>query len=195
MTPDQVLQRLKDGNARFTSGKRAKRNLLKQLHETAGGQYPYAVILSCIDSRTAATLVFDQGIGDVFNARVAGNIENEDILGSMEFACALAGAKLIVVEGHSSCGAVRGACDHAQLGNLTHLLKNIEPAVTTCNSVAGDHSSKNEDYVAAVAKANVLQTVADIRSRSGVLAVLEKEGKIKIVGALYHLDTGIVEWY
>ena len=195
-TPGQALQKLKDGNARFVSGRSAHRNYLAQVKETAKGQYPYASVVSCLDSRTSTELIFDQGIGDVFNARVAGNIVNPDILGSLEFASKVAGAKLIAVVGHTKCGAVKGACDHVELGNLTGLLDRIEPAVKATPSVGGsDRSSKNAEFVDAAAKQNVRKAMANIRQNSPILRQMEKEGQIQIVGGMHDISTGEVTFF
>ena len=193
-TPQEALQKLKEGNMRFVEGKMLKRNYNAQVKETAKGQYPLAVVLSCLDSRTSSELIFDQGLGDVFNARVAGNFENEDILGSMEFACKAVGAKLIVVVGHSICGTVKGACDKVEMGNLTNVMNQIKPAVNATNTT-GERSSKNHEFVEAVSKQNVLQTINDIRSRSSILSEMELKGEIMIVGGMYNLETGKVEFY
>ena len=194
MTPDQVIAMLKEGNERFRAGKMQGHDYLAQKRASASGQYPAAVILSCIDSRAPAEIILDAGIGDTFNARVAGNIANDDLLGSMEFACAVAGAKLVLVMGHTACGAIKGAIDNAKLGNLTGLLDKIKPAVAA-TQFNGERSSKNDAFVDAVAATNVRQTVAQIRQRSEVLAGLEKDGKIKIVGSMYQLVGGMVEFY
>lgn len=194
ITPAQALQRLKDGNKRFVDGKMMVRDYNAQVKETSKGQYPHAVVLSCLDSRTSSELIFDQGLGDVFNARVAGNFENEDILGSMEFACKAAGAKLIVVVGHTNCGAVKGACDKVEMGNLTHVIQQITPSVETTQTV-GERNSKNHEFVEAVSKQNVLQTINDIRKRSNILSEMEKKGEIMIVGGMYNLETGKVDFY
>ncbi|MGC1548603.1 MAG: carbonic anhydrase [Rhodanobacter sp.] len=192
-TPDQIIAAMKQGNERFRSGKMQSHDYLAQKRATANGQYPAAVILSCIDSRAPAEIILDTGIGDTFNARVAGNISNDDILGSLEFSCALAGSKVVMVMGHTSCGAIKGAIDNAQLGHLTDLLNKIKPAVDA-TQYAGDRSSKNADFVDAVASTNVKNTMDDIRRRSDVLSKMEKDGKIKIVGAMYHLVGGRVEF-
>jgi carbonic anhydrase len=167
---------------------------LAQVHATAAGQYPAAAILSCIDSRVPAEIILDARLGDMFNARIAGNVADDDLLGSLEFACALAGAKVILVMGHTACGAVKGAIDNAELGHLTGLLARIKPAVTA-TAYTGKRSSKNPAFVDAVAKTNVLRTLADIRSQSSVLAGLEKDGKIKLAGSMYHLADGRVEFF
>jgi carbonic anhydrase len=186
-TPPQVIDSLKAGNERFATGRPQHRNLLKQAKLTVSGQHPLAAVVSCIDSRTSSELVVDQGIGDIFNARVAGNVINDDILGSLEFACAAAGSKAIVVVGHTSCGAVKGAAKGVQLEHLTGLLEKIQPAIKHTKT-GGD------DYVDRVAVENVKQSVATIRAKSTTLRKLEKEGKIAIIGAMYHLDTGRVEF-
>jgi carbonic anhydrase len=193
-TPDQIIEMMKQGNERFRAGKISPHDYLAQKRATVTGQYPAAVILSCIDSRAPAEIIFDAGIGDAFNARIAGNIANDDLLGSLEFACALAGAKVILVMGHTACGAVKGAIDGAQLGNLTGLLNKIKPAVDATH-FEGDRTSKNGEFVDEVAKTNVLQTVNAIRKRSDVLAGLEKDGKIKIIGSMYRLAGGRVEFF
>lgn len=194
ITQTQALQLLKDGNSRFTSGKELNRNLMGQVEQTAKGQYPYAVILSCIDSRTSCELIFDQGMGDIFNARLAGNIVDEDVLGSMEFACKITGAKLIVVLGHTNCGAIKGACDKAELGNLTSLLKKIE-SVSDAVKTEGERSSKNHDFVEDVAKENVLNGIKEIKDKSSVLKEMLDKGEIDIVGGMYDLETGKVVFY
>ena len=194
LTPDQVLARLKAGNERFRRGKQDHHDYLAQKRATAGGQYPMAAILSCIDSRAPAEIILDCGIGDTFNARVAGNIANDDMLGSLEFACAVAGAKLILVMGHTACGAVKGAIDGAQLGHLTALLDEIKPAVAA-TQFTGDKSSKNDAYVDAVAQSNVQRVISTIRRRSSVLVGLEQQGKLKIAGSMYHLVGGTVDFF
>lgn len=191
LTPDQVIAAMKAGNERFLRGKFRRQDYLAQKRATADGQYPAAVILSCIDSRAPAEILLDARIGDTFNARVAGNISNKDILGSMEFACAISGAKVVLVMGHTACGAIKGAIDNAQLGNLTGLLEQIKPAVAA-TQYAGDRSSKNAEFVDEVAKTNVTHTIAAIRSGSPVLAELEQKGTIKIVGSMYSVSTGVV---
>jgi len=194
LTPDEIIELMKQGNQRFRLGKESPHDYLTQQKASATGQYPAAVILSCIDSRAPAETIMDLGIGDTFNARVAGNISNDDILGSMEFACKLAGAKVVLVMGHTACGAIKGAIDNAQLGNLTGLLGKIRPAVAA-TKYQGERSATNYGFVDAVARTNVELTMADIRRRSSVLADLEKSGAIKIVGAMYNLDTGAVEFF
>jgi len=197
MTPDASLEALKEGNARFIKNEGVQRDLMTQVSQTSTGQYPFATILGCIDSRVSTELVFDQGIGDIFSARVAGNIVNEDILGSMEFACKLAGTKLVLVLGHTACGAVKGACDHARLGNLTALINKIEPAVDAVTEPQDEsqRNSGNIDFVNAVAKKNVEMTLNDIREKSEVLADMEKAGEIKIIGGMYDISTGVVDFY
>lgn len=170
---------------------------MQQVNETAEGQFPFATILSCIDSRVSAELVFDQGLGDIFSIRIAGNFVNQDILGSMEFACKLAGTKLIVVLGHTSCGAVKGACDHARMGNLTALINKIEPAVYAVEQPKGKElrNSSNTEFVDAVAEKNVEMTLENIRSQSVILKEMEEKGEIQIVGAMYDLSNGSVTFY
>ncbi len=193
-TPSQVLDWLRRGNERFASGRQQPRDLLHDQRVTAAGQYPRAIILSCIDSRAPAEFIFDAGLGDLFNARIAGNIADADLVGSMEFACGVSGAKLVVVMGHTSCGAIQGACDRVQLGNLTGLLEKIQPAVAAVHGVAGERNSKNKAFVEAVAEANVRLTAQRIRERSPILRGMEEEGKIGIVGCIYDLETGRVRF-
>jgi carbonic anhydrase len=194
MTPDQIIDAMKQGNARFQRGEAKPRSYLREQKASAKGQYPAAVLLSCIDSRAPAEVIMDLGIGDIFNCRVAGNIANEDILGSMEFACKLAGAKVVLVMGHTACGAIKGAIANAELGNLTGLLAKIKPAVQA-TSYSGEHSATNYSYVDAVARKNVDMTVDGIRKNSSVLAQLETSGAIKIAGAMYNLETGAVQFF
>jgi carbonic anhydrase len=194
LTPDQIIESMKQGNERFAAGKMSPHDYLAQKRATVAGQYPAAVILSCIDSRAPAEIILDARIGDTFSARVAGNISNDDILGSMEFACAVAGAKVVLVMGHTACGAIKGAIDGAQLGNLTGLLNKIKPAVDATH-YEGPRTSKNGEFVDEVAKTNVLLTVSAIRKNSDVLAGLEKDGKIKIVGSMYRLVGGRVDFF
>jgi len=194
LTPAEVLASLRRGNERFASGKPERRDMLHDQRTTAAGQYPHAVILSCIDSRAPAEFVFNQGLGDLFNARIAGNIADTDLVGSMEFACAVSGAKLVLVMGHTSCGAIKGACDHVQLGNLTGLLEKIEPAVVAVHDVPGERNSKNKNFVEAVSVANVRLTVERIRELSPILRELERQGKIQIAGCSYDLETGRVHF-
>lgn len=193
-TPALALQMMIDGNTRFIDGILLKRDQLAQVRATAQGQYPYAVVLSCIDSRTAPEITFDQGIGDIFDARIAGNFVNDDILGSMEFACKVSGAKLILVMGHTNCGAIKGAIDDAQLGNMTQMLSKIKPAVER-TVYDGDKSSKNYSYVDLVSKENVLLAIEDIKLRSPVLKEMLDKGEINIVGCMYNLMDGKVEFY
>ncbi|MFQ3340758.1 MAG: carbonic anhydrase [Flavobacteriaceae bacterium] len=197
MTPDSSLQELKNGNHRFIQKKGIERDLMQQVGETSKGQFPHSTILSCIDSRVSSELIFDQGIGDIFSIRIAGNFVNEDILGSMEFACKLAGTKLVVVLGHTACGAVKGACDHARLGNLTALIKKIEPAVAAVvePKEEGLRNSVNIDFVNEVAKKNVLMTLDNIRANSEVLYEMEQKREIKIIGGMYDINTGTVSFY
>lgn len=194
MTPDKVIEHFRQGNLRFRKNRLAKHDYLAQKRASAAGQFPAAVILSCIDSRAPAEIILDAGIGETFNSRVAGNISNADMLGSMEFACAVAGAKLILVMGHTGCGAVRGAIDNAQLGNLTGLLNKIKPAIDK-TTYTGERKGSNYDFVDAVARKNVELTVQDIRNNSPVLKDLEDKKKIKIVGCMYHLAGGKVDFF
>ena len=193
-TPADALQMLKEGNNRFVENVMFQRNLPEQMHATAKGQYPFAIVLSCIDSRVAPEITFDEGLGDIFDARIAGNFVNDDILGSMEFACKVTGAKLILVMGHTNCGAIKGAIDDAQLGNITQMLTKIKPAVEK-TSYDGEKSSKNYDYVDLVAKENVLLTIEEIKTKSPVLKEMLDKGEIDIVGCMYDLTTGKVEYY
>jgi len=196
ITPSQAIEILKQGNVRFTSGSTTSRDYQSQVSQTAGGQYPLAAVVSCIDSRIPTEIVFDQGIGDIFNARIAGNFVNEDILGSLEFACKVAGAKAIVVMGHTSCGAIKGACDKAELGNLTQLLEKITPAVDAVETPEGaDRSSANAAFVDAVAAKNVEFTLAKIRENSSVLNEMLEANEIEIIGAMYDVATGKVSFH
>ena len=195
MTPRKALQFLQEGNERFINNLKANRNLLEQANETRDGQWPFATILSCIDSRTSAELIFDQGLGDIFSVRIAGNIVNTDILGSMEFACKVAGSKLIVVLGHSKCGAVKGACDHVEMGNLTELLSKIQPAVYQEKDTTDNRTSKNSEFVENVAEINVKRNVKNIIERSFVLEQMLEEGQIGIVGAMHDIESGKVIFY
>ncbi|TXI66947.1 MAG: carbonic anhydrase [Flavobacterium sp.] len=195
MTPRKALQFLQEGNERFINNLKANRNLLEQANETRDGQWPFATILSCIDSRTSAELIFDQGLGDIFSVRIAGNIVNTDILGSMEFACKVAGSKLIVVLGHSKCGAVKGACDHVEMGNLTELLSKIQPAVYQEKETTDNRTSKNSEFVENVAEINVKRNVKNIIERSFVLEQMLEEGQIGIVGAMHDIESGKVIFY
>jgi carbonic anhydrase len=194
VTPDDIIAQMKAGNKRFRTGKGKERNFIREQMANAKSQYPSAIILSCIDSRAPAEIIFDLGIGDIFNSRVAGTIANEDILGSMEFACAVAGSKVVLVMGHTACGAIKGAIDKVQLGNLTGLLEKIRPAIEA-TQYDGDRTSKNEAFVNAVVRENVELTIAGIRTRSSLLNELETKGAIKIVGAMYNLDTAVVDFF
>jgi carbonic anhydrase len=197
MTPAKSLQYLKEGNVRFQNNLKANRNLLEQVNDTSDGQFPFATILSCIDSRVSAELVFDQGLGDIFSIRIAGNFINEDILGSMEFACKLAGTRLLVVLGHTACGAVKGACDNARLGNLTAMLRKIKPAVigTTTPEDANLRNSSNSEFVDNVSAKNVQLNIDRILDESDVLADMQRHGEIQIIGAMYDIKTGTVDFY
>ena len=194
LSPDDVLALMKKGNKRFSSGQRKQYNYLAQQRASAAGQYPVAILLSCIDSRAPAETIMDLRIGDVFNSRVAGNVESPDILGSMEFACKLAGAKVVLVMGHTGCGAIKGAIDNAELGNLTGLLAKIKPAVAA-TAYTGERTSKNYAFVDAVARKNVELTIADIRKGSPVLSGMESSGAIRIAGAMYNLQTGVIDFF
>lgn len=195
LTPHQVVDVLRKGNERFVNNLKANRNLLQQVNETSEGQHPMAIVLSCIDSRTSAELIFDQGLGDIFSVRIAGNVLNEDILGSMEFACRVAGAKAIVVLGHSKCGAIKGACDGVKLGNLTVLLNKIEGAIALETETTGDRSSQNADFVERVAELNVILVKSQIMQRSPVLAQMVRNSEIAIVGGMYDVESGAVDFY
>ena len=197
MSSASALKELKDGNQRFVEKKQLNHDLIKQVLETSTGQFPFATILSCIDSRVSSELIFDQGIGDIFSVRIAGNFINEDILGSMEFACKLAGTKLVLVLGHTACGAVKGACDHARLGNLTTLINKIEPSVEAVKEPedVSLRNSSNIDFVNEVAAVNVKMTIENIRVKSQVLKELEDAGEIQIIGGMYDIKTGAVEIY
>jgi carbonic anhydrase len=197
ISPRMALEILEKGNERFVGNLKAHRNLLEQVNETRDGQWPFAIVLSCIDSRTSAELIFDQGLGDIFSVRIAGNIVNTDILGSMEFACKVAGSKLIVVLGHTKCGAVKGACDHVEMGNLTELLSKLQPAVYAERETldAAKRNSGNSMFVENVAAINVRRTVNSIIERSYILEQMVENGEIGIVGAMYNIETGKVEFY
>jgi len=196
MSPDAALKALKDGNKRFITSTQVSRDLMQQVADTSTGQYPFATVLHCIDSRVSAELVFDQGIGDLFSIRIAGNFVNEDILGSMEFATKLAGTKVVVVLGHTACGAVKGACDHAKLGNLTGMLEKIAPAVTAVTEPvdAALRTSSNIDFVNRVAVKNVHMAIDNLRAMSPILKEMEAAGDIKVVGAMYHIENGQVDF-
>jgi len=193
MAPDEIIQQMKAGNERFRSGKQQHRDLMREAKATAKGQYPAAIVFSCVDSRAPVELILDFGIGDIFSGRVAGNVADEDALGSMEFACKVAGSKVVLVMGHTACGAIKGAIDEVQLGNLTTLLAKIRPAVEA-TQYTGERSAKNYAFVDAVGRKNVSLTIANIREKSSVLRDLESSGGIKIVGSMYNLETGVVEF-
>ncbi|OFY82372.1 MAG: carbonic anhydrase [Bacteroidetes bacterium RIFCSPLOWO2_12_FULL_35_15] len=197
ITPTRALGILKEGNQRFVNNLKTNRNLLQQVNDTRDGQWPFAVILSCIDSRTSSELIFDQGLGDVFSIRIAGNIVNTDIIGSIEFACKVAGSKLIVVMGHSQCGAIKGACNHIEMGNLTELLSKIQPAVyqETVTTDMDKRNSSNEIFVENVAALNVKRSVKTIIDRSYILEQMIEKGEIAIIGAKHDLESGYVEFY
>ncbi len=195
ITPAMALDLLKEGNKRFQDNLKANRNLLQQASETSEGQHPFAIILSCIDSRTSAELIFDQGLGDVFSVRIAGNIMNEDILGSMEFGCKIAGAKIIVVLGHTKCGAIRGACDHLEMGNLTTLLSKIQPAVYNEKSETKNRSSSNPEFVEKVSTINIKRTLHAITERSPILKEMVEAGAIGLVCGKHDIATGVVTFY
>jgi len=197
ITPSKALEFLKEGNARFVNNLKMSRNLLQQANETRDGQWPFAVILSCIDSRTSAELIFDQGLGDIFSIRIAGNVVNTDIIGSLEFACKIAGSKLIVVLGHTSCGAIKGACDHVEMGSLTELLSKIQPSVyeETQTVDAGNRNSRNVSFVENVTNLNIKRSVRSIVNRSYILEQMIEKGEIAIIGAKHHLDTGMVDFF
>ncbi|MGE3508376.1 MAG: carbonic anhydrase family protein [Vicinamibacterales bacterium] len=196
-TPQKALQFLKEGNARFVNNLKVNRNLLQQANETREGQWPFAVIVSCIDSRTSAELIFDQGLGDIFSIRIAGNVVNTDVVGSLEFACRLAGSKLVVVLGHTSCGAIKGACDHVEMGSLTELLSKIQPAVYEENKTLdpADRSSRNAEFVENVTDLNIRRSVRAIVTRSHILEEMIAAGELAIVGAKHDLTTGHVEFF
>ncbi len=195
LTPAQALEVLEKGNQRFTSGKMMSRDLGDQVEATAAGQYPFAVVLGCIDSRVPTEMVFDQGVGDIFSARVAGNFVNADILGSMEFATAVAGSKVVVVLGHTACGAVKGACDNVELGNLTQTLSNVAPAVYAVPGHQGERTSKNAAFVHEVATKNVHLTVQNVIDRSPIMADLVEKGELIVIGAMYDVASGDVTWF
>jgi carbonic anhydrase len=195
ITPEMALNLLKEGNKRFVNNLKINRNLLQQANETSEGQFPFAIILSCIDSRTSAELIFDQGLGDLFSVRIAGNIINEDVLGSMEFACKIAGSKIIVVLGHSKCGAIKGACDHVEMGNLTALLTKIRPAVDDETTVKENRNSGNPEFVEKVATINVKRAMKAIPERSPILKELAESSKIRIVGGTHDITTGVVTFF
>lgn len=195
LTPDLAIQILKEGNERFVKNLKANRNLLQQVNETSDGQFPFATILSCIDSRTSAELIFDQGLGDIFSIRIAGNILNEDILGSMEFATKVVGTKVVMVLGHTKCGAIVGACNHVEMGNLTTLLNKVQPAIYAEKKTKDDRTGSNPEFVKNVTELNVHLTIERIRRESPIIAEMEKNGQIKIVGGMYSVETGEVIFY
>jgi carbonic anhydrase len=195
LTPDLAIQILKEGNERFVNNLKANRNLLQQVNETSAGQFPFATILSCIDSRTSAELIFDQGLGDIFSIRIAGNILNEDILGSMEFATKVAGSKVILVLGHSRCGAIVGACNHVEMGNLTTLLNKIQPAIYNEKTTKEKRDGSNPTFVQNVTEINVHLTMERIRRESPIIAELESTRQIKIIGGLYDVENGKVNFF
>ncbi len=194
LTPEGVIEILKKGNRRFVENLKVNRNLLEQVNETAAGQHPIAIVLSCIDSRTSAELIFDQGLGDIFSCRIAGNVLNDDIVGSMEFACKVAGVKLIMVLGHTACGAIQGACDGVELGKLTGLLNKVKPAIEAENSVTDNRSSKNSEFVDKVAGLNVDLVMHDIVKQSDILRQMVANGEIAISGGMYDIATGSVKF-
>lgn len=194
ITPQQAINYLKEGNKRFLEGKTLKRDFLKQVKETSTEQYPYATILSCMDSRTPSEIIFDQGLGDIFNIRIAGNIADDDIIGSMEFGSKVIGSKLILVMGHTDCGAIKGAIDEVKLGNLTGLLEKIKPAIDTVET-GGERNSGNKLFVDMVTKENVLLTIKKIRERSPILKEIEDKGGLEIAGGIYNTSTGKVEFF
>ena len=195
VTPDLALEILKEGNERFVKNLKTNRNLLQQVNETSKGQFPFATILSCIDSRTSAELIFDQGLGDIFSIRIAGNILNEDILGSMEFATKVMGTKIIVVLGHTKCGAIVGACNHVEMGNLTTLLNKIQPAIYSEKETVENRNGSNEVFVKNVTELNVFLTIDRIKRESPIIAELEQQGAIKIIGGLYDVENGRVTFF
>ncbi|MBS1494447.1 MAG: carbonic anhydrase [Bacteroidetes bacterium] len=194
-SPQVALQKLKEGNVRFVEGKSTHKDYQAQVQETSKGQYPFAIILSCMDSRSPSEIIFDVGIGDIFNVRIAGNIVDEDVLGSMEFACKVTGSKLILVMGHTNCGAIRGACDNVKLGNLTSLLEKIMPAVNAVPFEEGKRNSDNDEFVEKVSKENVMRALKYIRSNSPILKEMLDEGEIMLVGSMYDVATGKVTFY
>jgi carbonic anhydrase len=195
LTPEIAFQFLQEGNDRFVRNLRANRNLLQQVNETRNGQYPFATILSCMDSRTSAELIFDQGLGDIFSIRIAGNVLNDDILGSMEFATKVVVTKIIVVLGHTKCGAIVGACDEVKLGKLTHLLEKVKPAIQSETTTKMERNGKNPEFVKNVTEINVHLTIKQIKEESQIIRNLLEEGKIKIVGGIYDVDTGKVDFF
>ncbi|QJB32866.1 carbonic anhydrase [Chitinophaga oryzae] len=196
LTPETALQYLKEGNLRFVNNLRANRDLLSQVNATRDGQYPFATVLSCMDSRTSVELIFDQGLGDIFSIRIAGNVLNQDILGSMEFGTQLAGSKIIVILGHTQCGAIKGACDAVHLGNLTQLLDKIKPAIDSETATpAENRTGKNTEFVTNVTENNVRHVMKQLKAESSIIAALADSGAIKIIGGIYHLETGKVTFF
>ncbi len=197
MTPEKALQYLKEGNIRFQNNLKANRNLLEQVNDTSEGQFPFATILSCIDSRVSAELIFDQGLGDIFSVRIAGNFINEDILGSLEFACKLAGSRIVLVLGHTACGAIKGACDDAKMGHLTQMISKIKPAVKAVQEPKDEsqRNSANIEFVDAVSEANVHLAIANIRSLSPILKEMEDNNEIQIYGGMYDINNGAVNFF
>lgn len=195
LTSSQAIELLKEGNKRFVNNLRANRNLLQQVNETAAGQYPFAFILSCIDSRTSAELIFDQGLGDIMSCRIAGNVLNEDILGSMEFACKIAGCKVIVVLGHTKCGAVKGACDGVEMGSLTGLLEKIKPSVAAETQTILNRTSANTGFVENVARLNIAHVMQQVPQKSRIIGDMLSKGEVALLGGLYDVETGNVEFY
>lgn len=195
LTPEMAITILQEGNNRFINNLKANRNLLQQVNETAAGQFPFAAILSCMDSRTSAELIFDQGLGDIFSIRVAGNVLNDDILGSMEYACKVAGSKLVVVLGHTKCGAIIGACNHVEVGHITTLLKKVKPAIDQETQTTADRNGNNAEFVNHVTENNVHLTMARVRKESPILADMEKNGEIRIIGGVYDVETGKVDFF
>ena len=195
ITPEKALELLQNGNKRFVNNLHVNRNLLQQVNETSEGQFPFSVILSCIDSRTSAELVFDQGLGDIFSIRIAGNILNEDILGSMEYACKVVGAKLIVVLGHTKCGAVQSAADNFKMGNITSLLSKLKPAIDAETTEREERNSSNHSFISKVSCLNVKHTINQVVAQSPILMEMVKEGKLGVVGGMYDIDNGSVEFF
>lgn len=195
LTLEKAVELLREGNQRFVNNLKVNRNLLQQVNETSTGQFPFAFILSCIDSRTSAELIFDQGLGDVFSCRIAGNILNEDILGSMEFACKVAGSKVVLVLGHTKCGAVKGACDHVEMGNLSTLLHKLKPAMDAETTTRDNRSAANPEFVERVAELNVLHVLKEIPKQSPIIESMVKSGDIMLIGGMYNVDTGTVDFY
>lgn len=192
LTPIDAFEVLKEGNKRFTSNLKLNRDLLQQMDETSNGQYPFAVTLSCMDSRTSIEHIFDQGLGDIFSIRIAGNVVNEDIVGSIEYACKVAGSKLIVVLGHTKCGAIKGACDAVEMGSLTGLLEKVKPALD--KTAAAAKETTKENYTEIVAQANVLESMNEILEKSPILRAMYEEGKIGLVGGMYNIENGRVSF-